>query len=164
MKCKVILGKGSVVFSAALIAGIAALAYILYVRGETVAAACALAALLFLVGASLFCAPTRIGLGDDALVVYTPLRRVRLPFESIESVRICPPTMAARRIWGSGGFLGYWGLFSERDLGRYTAFHGRASDCFLVTLRDGRKYMLGCEDYPAMVSSIKEALSAASPA
>lgn len=74
----------------------------------------------------------------------------------IADVKLCPPTMAARRIVGSGGWFGYYGWFSERDLGRYFAYYGKASDCFLVTLRDGRKYMLGCDDAPAMVEAIKD--------
>ena len=158
------LSKGSVVLSALLLVGMTVLCYVLVRQDNMVVAAIVAVAELVLIIAALLYAPTYIGLYDGELVVYSPLRRLRIPLADIESVRVCPPTMAARRIYGSGGFMGYWGLFSERDLGRYTARHGRASDCFLVTLRDGRKYMLGCEDYPAMVSSIKAALPAASPA
>lgn len=50
--------------------------------------------------------------------------------------------------------MGYWGKFREADLGTYFAYYGRASDCFLVTLNDGRRYMLGCADAPAMVSEL----------
>ena len=72
----------------------------------------------------------------------------------VASVKLCPPTMGAIRICGSGGFLGYWGWFQERDLGKYFAYYGKASDCFLVTLTDGRKYILGCQNAPEMVEYI----------
>ena len=73
----------------------------------------------------------------------------------VKSVRLCSPTMGAIRIFGSGGFLGYWGWFKERDLGKYFAYYGRSSDCFLVELKDGRKYMLGCKNAPKMVDYIQ---------
>ncbi|WP_300877569.1 PH domain-containing protein [uncultured Duncaniella sp.] len=68
--------------------------------------------------------------------------------------------MAEKRICGSGGFMGYWGWFSERDLGKYFAYYGKASDCFLVTMKDGRKYMLGCQNPAEMVDAINARLTA----
>ena len=164
IKCKVVLSNGSVTFSCLLIVGLGVLSYLFFTHGELWAAVVAAAALLALVAGALLYAPAYIGLDGDTLVIGHPLRVRRLPVGEIADVRVCPPTMGARRLFGSGGFLGYWGVFSERDLGRYTAFHGRASDCFLVTLRDGRKFLLGCEDYPAMVSSIKSRMAEAVPA
>ncbi len=66
--------------------------------------------------------------------------------------------MGTRRIAGSGGFMGYWGWFREGDIGKYFAYYGKASDCFLVTLRNGRRYMLGCNDAPEMVAAIQKEL------
>ena len=77
----------------------------------------------------------------------------------VKSVRLCPPTMGAIRIFGSGGFLGYWGWFKERDLGKYFAYYGRSSDCFLVELKDGRKYMLGCKNPQKMVEYINSMIN-----
>lgn len=79
----------------------------------------------------------------------------RIPLVNIADVKICPPTMGEKRIFGSGGFFGWYGWFSEADLGKYFAYYGKASDCFLVTLKNGRKYMLGCADAPAMVAEIR---------
>lgn len=67
----------------------------------------------------------------------------------IAEVKLCQPTMGAIRICGSGGFFGWYGWFREGDIGKYFAYYGKSSDCFLVTLKDGRKYMLGCTDAPA---------------
>ena len=86
-----------------------------------------------------------------AALCYTPLS------VSVDGMNLCiQRPLKTRRIVGSGGWFGYYGWFSERDLGRYFAYYGKASDCFLVTLRDGRKYMLGCDDAPAMVEAIKD--------
>ena len=127
-------------------------------KGETVAAYVDFAIVIFLSMAALFYAPLGLTLTDTTLEINRSLRIKTLPLKDIEFIKLCPPSMGALRICGSGGYLGYWGWFSERDLGKYFAYYGKASDCFLVTLKDGRKYMLGCKDAPEMVSAIQSKL------
>lgn len=103
----------------------------------------------------LFFTPMSISVDDNNLTVNFSIRNKDFPLSQIESVKLCPPTMAEKRIVGSGGFFGYWGWFKERDLGKYFAYYGKASDCFLVTLKNGKKYMLGCNDAPEMVAEIQ---------
>lgn len=100
--------------------------------------------------------PLSLSVDDRAISVHRLFKTKHISLSDIADVKLCPPTMAAHRIVGSGGWFGYYGWFSERDLGKYFAYYGKASDCFLVTLRDGRKYMLGCDDAPAMVEAIKD--------
>ena len=73
---------------------------------------------------------------------------------NVESVELFMPTMGAIRIFASGGFMGYWGIFREGDIGRYYGFYGKASDCFLVRMKNGDKYVLGCENPKIMVDYI----------
>ncbi len=105
--------------------------------------------------ATLFYLPLSISVSDSAIEVHRSLATRRIPLADVRRVILCPPTMGERRLCGSGGFCGYWGWFSQRDIGRYFAYYGKASDCFLVELRNGRKYLLGCENAPAMVEAIK---------
>lgn len=113
-------------------------------------------AIFILCFAALCYSPQSISVDGNTLNIRRLLKTKHIPLADIADVKLCPPTMAARRIVGSGGWFGYYGWFSERDLGRYFAYYGKASDCFLVTLGDGRKYMLGCDDAPAMVEAIKD--------
>lgn len=110
--------------------------------------------LVALVALNLFYAPLWISISDGSLNIERSLRIKSIPLDEIADVKLCKPTMGARRICGSGGFAGYWGWFSERDLGRYFAYYGKASDCFLVTLKNGHKYMLGCKDAPEVVEAL----------
>lgn len=105
-------------------------------------------------GAVLFFSPMSLAIDDSSLIVNFSVRHKTIPLSEIESVRLCPPTMGAIRVCGSGGFFGYWGWFKENDLGKYFAYYGKASDCFLVTLKGGKKYLLGCKDAPDMVQAI----------
>ena len=106
----------------------------------------------------LFYTPMSISVNDRELSINRSLKIKTIPLNEISDVRLSQPTMGERRICGSGGFFGYWGWFSQRDIGRYFAYYGKASDCFLVTLKDGRKYMLGCKDAPEMVAAIQSRL------
>lgn len=100
--------------------------------------------------------PLSISVDSRSLNINRILRTKSIPTAEIAAVRLCPPTMGAIRICGCGGFFGWYGWFHEKDLGKYFAYYGKASDCFLITLKDGRKYMLGCKDAPEMVSEIKQ--------
>lgn len=102
---------------------------------------------------ALFYMPVSISVDDKDLNINRSLRIKSIPLADIADVRLCQPTMGAIRICGSGGWFGWYGWFRERDLGKYFAYYGKASDCFLVTLKDGRKYMLGCKDAPDMVAN-----------
>ena len=95
-----------------------------------------------------------IGADENAIYINRSLKIKTIPMTDVMEVKLCPPTMGAIRICGSGGFLGHWGWFKERDLGKYFAYYGKSSDCFLVTLTNGGKYILGCQNAPEMVEYI----------
>ena len=112
--------------------------------------------LIVLCGLSLFFTPITISVDDTDLNVNMTLRVKSIPLNSIESVLICPPTMSEKRIFGSGGWFGYWGWFREPSIGKYFAYYGKASDCFLVRLKNGRLYMLGCSDPLSIMECINK--------
>lgn len=111
-------------------------------------------AIVFLFLFTLCYMPLSVSLDNESLNINRPLKIKSIPLTEIAEVRLCSPTMGAKRICGSGGWFGWYGWFREADLGKYFAYYGKASDCFLVTLKDGRKYMLGCKDAPEMVEAI----------
>ncbi len=112
-----------------------------------------------LILAALLYAPVSLTADSDSIRLRLPLHVKKMAYSDIESVKPCPPTMAEKRLLGSGGFFGYWGWFSEGDTGRYFAYYGKSSDCFLVTFKNGRKYMLGCADSGSMVDTINSRIN-----
>ena len=112
-------------------------------------------AILILCAMALFYMPVAVSVTDGKLNVHRPLRIKSIPLNHIASIELCPPSMSERRLCGSGGWFGYYGWFREPSIGKYFAYYGKASDCFLVTLRDGHKYMLGCENPDEMVDFVK---------
>lgn len=116
------------------------------------------AVLVLWMALALYYMPMSISCNGNELDIRRSLRIKRIPLSDIESVTVCPPTMAERRICGSGGWFGYWGWFSEPSIGKYFAYYGKSSECFLVTLKSGRKYLLGCENMQDMVDYIQKQL------
>lgn len=105
---------------------------------------------------ALIYAPLWIGVDDDVLLVRRPLHMRRIPIADIADAHMHTPTMGATRISASGGWFGYWGWFMEADTGRYFAYYGRSCDCFMVTLKNGRKYLLGCVEPQEILSRISK--------
>lgn len=114
---------------------------------------------LIIVVSGAFYAPLYIYCDKEFVSVKSPLKTRRIPIDQIASVELFQPTMGAIRVFGSGGFMGYWGLFREGDIGKYMAFYGKASDCFLIRMKSGQNYVLGCTNPQAMVDYINQQIS-----
>lgn len=89
------------------------------------------------------------------VVLGSILKSRKISIENIEHIELFQPTMGAVNVCASGGFMGYWGIFREGDVGRYYAFYGKSSDCFFIRMKNGDKYVLGCKNPELMVEYIK---------
>lgn len=114
--------------------------------------------LLFIFGLSLWYAPLLVKVTDDGVVQCSALKQRLFPFQDIDYVHRCRPSMGAIRLCGSSGFMGNWGLYRQGDLGRYMAYYGHASECFMLRMKDGRNILLGCRNPEAVLALINERL------
>lgn len=130
-----------------------------YINGKYEKAIVLTVAFALLVITALIYAPLYVKVTDKHLAVRRPLKSRVIDMADIASVELFPPTMGEIRICGSGGWFGYWGWFKERDLGKYFAYYGRSSDCYLVKLKNGRQYIIGSEDAADVVEAILRHIS-----
>jgi hypothetical protein len=135
---------------------IALLVGALYLTCDTYAFIAFTIIIIATLGFCLFYSPLSISADEKSVRINSPLKIHEIAMQRIVSVERFLPTMGAIRICGSGGFLGYWGLFREGDVGNYMAYYGKASDCFLIRLDNGKQYVLGCKDADAMVDYIQK--------
>lgn len=162
MKKKVILSTYVRVITAVTLYVLIAVAAYLYVYAKEEALWALMLVTLCLIalcGSALWYAPMSVSADNQEVRIHFSMRAKSIPYSTIASVRLCQPTMGEMRLFGSGGFFGYWGLFRDGDAGKYIAYYGKSSDCFLVTLQNGRKYMLGCADPKEMVAYIQQHLN-----
>lgn len=80
-------------------------------------------------------------------------------YDSVSEVDTCYPSLGGIRLCGSGGFFGYWGYFSDIMFGTYFGYYGSRDRCFLLKLKNGRQYVIGCEDPHAMVDYIRSQMA-----
>lgn len=108
---------------------------------------------------ALYYSPRAIEVSDEAVSVRRLFAERNLAYADIANVELCTPLVSERRIFGSAGFLGYWGWYKDAVVGKYFAYYGKTTECFLVTMKSGRKYMLGCEKTEEVVEYIRQRIS-----
>lgn len=109
MKKSVEISAYSIIISIISLAVMAAVTYFSFVRGAAGLAWGLIAMMMAICLFSLFYMPLSVAVDDKNLYVNRPLKVKTIPLEDISDVKLCPPTMGARRISGSGGWFGYWG-------------------------------------------------------
>ena len=118
--------------------------------------------LIFII-CGLFFAPIAIVANDKSVVIKARLNKLSIPIEDIASVEnfkpVLSPFRATRiRLFASGGFMGYWGVFYDPVIGKFTGYFGDSNSCFLLTKKNGEKYVLGCIHPNEMAEYIQKQL------
>ncbi len=75
-------------------------------------------------------------------------------YDEIETVDTCYPSAGGLRLCGSGGFFGYWGYFSDIMIGSYFGYYGSRNNCFMIKLKNGKQYVIGCDNAISIVDYI----------
>lgn len=104
---------------------------------------------------SLFYSPISVEITDNDLLINFSMRTKRIPLEDIASaVRFDPNAGLSVRICGSGGFMGWWGWFNNKKIGRYFAYFADPSRCILLRLKSHRRYVISCADPDALIGRL----------
>ena len=116
--------------------------------------------LLGLLAMNWFYSPRAIATEDNSIVVCRRLKRKKLQFSDIKSISYyTPQVFSGLKLCGSGGFGGYWGWYSAADIGTYFAYFGDPNSCFLIELKNGRKYVLGCDNPESIIEEVKKGIN-----
>lgn len=153
MKNKVKFSTISITLTAVILISFAAGIFALRGTGDVVVF-CVIAVLMTVTG--LYFCPVSVEADNSGITLRRFLSRAKVfEFEDIKDVETCRPSAGGIRLCGSGGFFGYWGYFNDIMLGSYFGYYGSADNCFIVELKSGKRYVLGCENQSAMVKYIK---------
>lgn len=139
------------IISMALMVGL--MVYSLY-RGNVMAGNIIAAVMIMLCITGYFYAPASLSADSEDLCVHRASRTTVIALADVVSVQMLPLVHGVFRACGSGGWLGYWGWFYKRGEGFAFGYFGNPTNCFMVTLRNGRKYILGCVNPEQMVEFI----------
>ncbi len=107
-----------------------------------------------------FFAPRSYEIDSDAVVVKRLGRDVVISVREIREVRRLEGVKMGftLRLFGCGGFLGWFGLFYSRALGKFWAYAGNQEDSVLLTRTDGSKVVISPNHPDAFIAAVQEAM------
>ena len=94
----------------------------------------------------------------EGLHIIRPVKQVNIPLHKIRS--IMPVTTKelgfGLRAFGSGGFLGYFGIFFYRNYGWVTLYATDRSKLLLITLDNDRRIIISPDDTAGFMAAFNE--------
>lgn len=100
-------------------------------------------------------APMSLKLSDDKLTICKLAGIKEIPFSAIEKIEPYKDYHSDIRLMGNGGFLGYTGLFRNKELGKYTAFVGNYNQAFYIRTKSGKIYVTSSEQREEIIRQIQ---------
>lgn len=101
-------------------------------------------------------APVYILLEPQCFIMKKVLGKVKINYNSILFIDRYSPSLRDVRIFGSGGFFGFIGLFSSEKIGKYYSFVGDSEQCFCIKTISGNSYVFSSEDVDIVIEKIKK--------
>lgn len=104
-------------------------------------------------------APRGYALNDVELLIDRKMKPIRLPLSGIQGVSALEDGLLRRslRLMGTSGFYGYYGLFWNRETGRYRAYVTRTRDLLAVRTEKGL-FVLSPDDTKDFSASLNSLL------
>lgn len=109
---------------------------------------------------SVYCgtiAPMSISFDGSVLSLHKLIGKKNIPCDTILEIGEYEPGVAELRIFGSGGFLGFTGLFWNKQFGKYWSYVGCYKQAFYI-ITESKKYVFSCEDRDAIISAINKVI------
>lgn len=107
---------------------------------------------------ALYFAPWKIYVDKDNLTIYRSFDRKVIPLHDISVIKRQELTVGDIRVFGCGGLFGYTGWYGNRRDGRYFCYMGSRGNTVMLILKDGKKYMLSCNEPDLLVDSISSGI------
>ena len=101
-------------------------------------------------------APLTVTLSESSLVLRRGIGRKRFNYSDIKRVEAFDHKKIAVRLCRIGGLFGFIGKYYTAGIGHYFSYVGDYSQAFYFQLKNGKKYLLSCEDRDLVVSLIEK--------
>lgn len=120
------------------------------------------AALFVIFGVTYLLAPRAYQLSTDTLTIDRLWAPVHIPLQQIAEVSTPPLNQFnyAVRLFGSGGFLGYFGLFWVSKTGRMWWYATQRRNVIMVILKEGHPIIITPDDF-SLAEELKKHISSA---
>lgn len=106
--------------------------------------------------------PIDVNVDDNEVKIRRPLKSRRIKMSEIQSAE---PYQVPQKPNGKAfrsmpvRTFGHWGHYHDDNIGDYFAYYGKPENTVLITLKDGRKYVVGGSDAKALADAINSKIS-----
>lgn len=114
--------------------------------GITILGVAVIALLVVTVAVSLALTPLKIIIDDRQLIIKRVVGSKKIDKDAITEACKQEFTPADIRVFGNGGLFSYIGWYYSRRKGYYYCYLRSRNNLVFVETRNGRKYMLGCDN------------------
>jgi len=92
------------------------------------------------------------------LTVHFFLWRIKIPYSDIENISFEPDLSLSpyRRLVGSSGYFGYWGIYLLRDIGKVSVLTNTRKPIVLIYRRGKRPLIVGPDDVENFIARLRE--------
>lgn len=92
----------------------------------------------------------------EGIRILRPYKSITIPTSSIQGIQAIETSdlKYSMRLFGSGGFFGYFGLFTNQKLGRYHIYAGNRQNPVLI-LTEKKKYVLTPTDAAGFIAAVE---------
>jgi len=106
-------------------------------------------------------APQNYVLSNDNLIINRPVNKITVPYSQITQIREISKAELGTliRVWGSGGFFGFYGRFRSTRMGRMQLYTTSRKNLVLLVTDNGDQILLSPDDL-SLVNHIKERMAA----
>jgi hypothetical protein len=100
--------------------------------------------------------PQDYTVNEQGISIKRPYKSILIAANDIKSIEALTPAdlKYSMRLFGSGGFFGYFGLFANQKLGRYHIYAGNRVNPVLI-LTEKKKYVLTPTDPEGFIAAVK---------
>ncbi|GHT40937.1 hypothetical protein FACS189437_07210 [Bacteroidia bacterium] len=99
--------------------------------------------------------PLYLKLTEDAIILKKIGGSIKIEYNEIQFIQThnAYPDM---RLFGSGGFFGYIGIFSNDKQGWYNSYVENPKQSFLITTNKNKKYVFSSENREDIINKVKQ--------
>lgn len=99
--------------------------------------------------------PQQIEIKGNTLILRKLLTSLKIEIRDIDIIEPYVKSLEIR-LFGSGGYCGYIGTFTNKNIGKYQSYVGKYDQAFYIKTKSGKKYMMSCENRDTLISIISE--------
>ena len=104
-------------------------------------------------------APMSITLSESALILNRGIGKKKFNYSDIAAVDTYISDGPVVRVCGIGGVFGFIGRYYTKKIGHYFSYVGDYSQTFYLRLKNGKKYLLSCENRDLIVFLVKKKIA-----